>query len=297
MSARLIEDVSDTARWVAYLRALESERPDALFHDPFARRLAGDRGKRIAEGMPQLPFSRPGPAGLAGSLAVRTHAFDAFIRESVARLDADAVLNLAAGLDARPYRLALPPDLVWIEADRASILDAKAGVLEAATAACKVERVAVDLADAAERRAMLDRVAATYARVVVVTEGLLVYLDEPAAAVLADDLRARASMRRWVLEMVSPETLRQQMSAWRPVLAAANAEWKFAPPDGFAFFERRGWTTVEARSVVPEAMRLQRFDVPHRWMVDLLTRVSRRFRERLERMVVYAIAEPSPLDP
>ncbi|MGD0484992.1 MAG: hypothetical protein ABSB58_10150, partial [Gemmatimonadales bacterium] len=36
-----IEHVSDTARWVAVHRAMESERPDALFRDPFARRLAG----------------------------------------------------------------------------------------------------------------------------------------------------------------------------------------------------------------------------------------------------------------
>jgi O-methyltransferase involved in polyketide biosynthesis len=32
--------VADTARWMAAGRAAESERPDALFRDPFARRLA-----------------------------------------------------------------------------------------------------------------------------------------------------------------------------------------------------------------------------------------------------------------
>ena len=31
----LIENISDTARWMAYVRALESARPDALFHAPF----------------------------------------------------------------------------------------------------------------------------------------------------------------------------------------------------------------------------------------------------------------------
>jgi methyltransferase (TIGR00027 family) len=292
VSPRLIEDVADTARWVAYLRALESDRPDALFRDRFARRLAGERGKRIAEGMPPLPHTRPGPGALAGNLAVRTWIFDAFILESIARLDAGAVLNLAAGLDARPYRLKLPPHLTWIEADRAAILDEKAAVLATETPACKVERAPVDLADATARRALFDRVAAEHARVVVVTEGLLVYLDEPQVAALADDLRARPSIRRWVLEMLSPEILQQQMSAWRPVLAPANAEWKFAPPDGYAFLERRGWTIGERRAVIPEAKRLGRFDVPHRWAIDLLTRLSRRFRARLESAVVYGIAEP-----
>ena len=45
---QLVENISDTARWVAIFRAEESERPDAVFHDPFARRLAGEKGEQIA---------------------------------------------------------------------------------------------------------------------------------------------------------------------------------------------------------------------------------------------------------
>ena len=48
----LIRDISDTARWMAVYRARESERPDAVFTDPFARRLAGERGEQIANAMP-----------------------------------------------------------------------------------------------------------------------------------------------------------------------------------------------------------------------------------------------------
>jgi O-methyltransferase involved in polyketide biosynthesis len=48
----LIRNVSDTARWVAAYRAQESERPDAIFRDRFARRLAGERGEQIARMMP-----------------------------------------------------------------------------------------------------------------------------------------------------------------------------------------------------------------------------------------------------
>ena len=45
-----LRNISDTAHWVAFYRALESERPDALFRDPFARRLAGERGARVTAG-------------------------------------------------------------------------------------------------------------------------------------------------------------------------------------------------------------------------------------------------------
>jgi Leucine carboxyl methyltransferase. len=58
---QLVENISDTARWVAIFRAEESERPDAVFHDPFARRLAE---KKVSK----LPMHRIRPARTAGPL-------------------------------------------------------------------------------------------------------------------------------------------------------------------------------------------------------------------------------------
>src|SRR6184192_1868522 len=95
-----IEHVSDTARWVALYRAMESERPDALFHDPYARRLAGERGERILASM------RKGRAW-AWPMIVRTAVMDELILRAIQRDRVDTVLNLAAGLDTRPYRLPL----------------------------------------------------------------------------------------------------------------------------------------------------------------------------------------------
>jgi hypothetical protein len=43
-SANPIRHISDTALWVAVYRAQESELADAVFRDPYARKLAGDRG-------------------------------------------------------------------------------------------------------------------------------------------------------------------------------------------------------------------------------------------------------------
>ncbi|MGH9420028.1 MAG: class I SAM-dependent methyltransferase, partial [Thermoanaerobaculia bacterium] len=106
----LIENISDTARWVAYYRAMESERPDALFNDPFARRLAGERGENIVDKMNQA-------RDMAWAMIVRTAVFDQIIVERVKSGGADTVLNLAAGLDARAWRLALPSTVRWIDVD------------------------------------------------------------------------------------------------------------------------------------------------------------------------------------
>src|SRR5262245_28295114 len=104
-----IRNISDTAMWAARYRALETERPDALFRDPFARRLAGNRGEEIARRMPSRDR-------FAWAWTMRTYLFDQFIARLIGQ-GADMVVNLAAGLDARPYRMALPATLKWIEVD------------------------------------------------------------------------------------------------------------------------------------------------------------------------------------
>jgi methyltransferase (TIGR00027 family) len=109
-----IRNISDTARWVAVYRARETERADAVFRDPFARRLAGERGEQIAASM---SFAEKN----SWPFVARTRLIDQVISNQIKR-GADMVVNLAAGLDARPYRMNLPSSLQWIEVDLPEIL-------------------------------------------------------------------------------------------------------------------------------------------------------------------------------
>src|SRR5258708_37671595 len=117
MAEPIVSNVSDTARWVAVYRAWESERPDALLSDPLAGRLAGERGKAIAALAPRMTRS-------GWPQVVRTKLMDDLILASVQE-GCNCVLNLAAGFDTRPYRLALPASLSWIEADLPGIMEEK----------------------------------------------------------------------------------------------------------------------------------------------------------------------------
>ena len=123
----MIEHVSDTARWVAYYRAMETDRPDAIFRDPYARRLAGAEGKAIVD---RLPDGRR----MAWAMIVRTAVFDELILDRIQHRGATTVLNLACGLDSRPWRLPLPSDLHWIDVDLPGILGYKTAALKAETA-------------------------------------------------------------------------------------------------------------------------------------------------------------------
>ena len=51
------------------------------------------------------------------------------------------VINLAAGLDSRPYRMQLPASLRWVEVDLPDMLNYKQVVLANESPLCVVERV------------------------------------------------------------------------------------------------------------------------------------------------------------
>ena len=143
----MINDVSDTAFWVASYRATETERPDALFHDPLAGRLSGERGREIARTMPRTAMT-------GWTVIMRTLIIDDYITQAVAE-GVDTILNLGAGLDTRPYRLNLPPTLRWIEVDYPHLIEFKERELANEKPQVQLERVKIDLANRARRQEFL----------------------------------------------------------------------------------------------------------------------------------------------
>jgi methyltransferase (TIGR00027 family) len=273
----LIRDISDTARWVAFYRALESERPDAHFRDHLARRLAGERGEQIVRGMKK-------GAAFSWSMVVRTCVMDELILRTIERDELDTVVNLAAGLDARPYRLPLPPTLNWIEVDLPEILDYKRRELAGERAVCAHEVVRLDLSNVEGRREFFARAGANSERALVVSEGLLVYLAPEQVGALAADLHAQPSFRWWLIDIIRPEILRRMEKTWGKRVAEANAPFRFAPAEGTEFFRPFGWREAEFRSMLEDARRLKR-EMPLAWLGRLLSRLqSPAKREKFRRM-------------
>ncbi len=250
MDAPLIRDISDTARWVAVYRARESARADAVFRDPYAARLAGERGEQIAAAM---PFAREAE----WSFTARTYLGDRLIAAEIAR-GADTVVNLAAGLDARPYRMDLPDTLRWVEIDLPQILDYKDEVLAGETPRCALERVRLDLGDLDARRDAFARIGAASRRALVVSEGLVIYLTADKVASLARDLAAVPPFARWLLDLASPGLIKMMRQRMGDLVARAGAPYTFGPAEGPSFFTACGWRPVEVHSLLKAAGRLHR---------------------------------------
>jgi methyltransferase (TIGR00027 family) len=287
MPSTPITSVSDTARWVAMYRAMESERSDALFHDPYARRLAGQHGEQILASMPQ-------GRRWAWPMIVRTAVMDEIVMRLVTQEGVDTVLNLAAGLDARAYRLDLPRQLHWIDVDLEGILSYKESALAGEQPRCRVEFVRADLTDPTARRSLFRRVGAQAKRVLVIAEGLLVYLTPEDVTSLAKDLAAEPAVRWWLIDLGSPALQKFMSRTWGKQLQSGNAPMLFFPAEGTAFFARAGWDEAEYRPMFEEALRLRR--APRMaWLWRLLAMfASKKRREEFKRFSGIVLLQRQP---
>jgi methyltransferase (TIGR00027 family) len=270
-----IRNVSDTARWVAIYRAMESERSDAIFHDPYARPLGGERGESIVREMPD-------GTAMSWPMVVRTAVMDEIVTRCVQQ-GARTVLNLAAGLDARPYRMDLPASLRWIHVDMSEMLDYFREQMAGETPRCRLEFVAADLREADVRRTLFAD-AAREGPVLVITEGLLVYLRPEDVAALGKDLNDVAHARWWLSDLASPRLLKMLERRWSPKLREGNAPFLFGPAENTAFFAPYGWREIEFRSHWDESIRLER-TMRNMWFWRMLMNLQpRAAREQGRRM-------------
>lgn len=241
----VVRNISDTALWAAYFRAEESRRPDALFRDPYAEKLGARQGAEMARTLPE-------GENHAWAWVARTYLFDQMLQKEIAD-GADLIVNCAAGLDARPYRMQLPPTLTWIEADLPEILVYKADQLAADNPTCHLERIAVNLANVTERQRFFAQLAARGKRGVVLTEGLLIYLSPQEVAHLAEDLSAAPPLRRWILDMHSPPLLSMMQKRTGKALEKVGAPFLFGPAEGPNFFVPHGWKPMEVEGLLSTA--------------------------------------------
>lgn len=280
-----IQHVSDTALWVAHYRAVESERPDALFRDPFAEILVGERGRKIAESMQATsPYAR-------WTIVIRTRVIDEFIQKLVAE-GVDLVINLGAGLDTRPYRMELPASLRWVEVDFPHMIQLKNEKLAAEKPRVRLERIALDLADEGKRDELLSRLAASAQSVLVLTEGVIPYLSEDQVASLAEALRKEKNFRFWITEYFAPEIYRFFRDRKRQ-RQMRNAPFLFFPTNWFGFFKRHGWKSHEIRYLPLEAQRWHR-KMPLPWWARLIIAISpRKERMRHAQRMAYVVMTPT----
>ncbi|MGQ4619071.1 SAM-dependent methyltransferase [Nocardia sp. R7R-8] len=222
----------------AALRAAESARPDRLFHDPFAARLAGAAGEELIDqlGMRDSPI-----------IPVRTRYFDDAVAEAVGCGIRQFVV-VAAGMDTRAYRLDLPDDTVLFELDRPNLLRLKHELLGAALPRGTRQPIGVDLAT----DFTIPLVHAGFRadqRTCWLVEGLTPYLTESDVRRMLDRITSQsATGSHLLIDFVGTSLLESE--AMRPMLdslAGRGMRWQYGTEEPETLLESRGWRATATR--------------------------------------------------
>jgi len=239
--AHEIAHISDTALMTAACRALETDRADGLVRDPFAARLAGDRGMAIVRALDRMEI-------MCFGIAMRSRYLDQLVLDTVSGQGIATVLSVGSGLDTRPWRLELPAALRWVEVDFPAMLDYKDGVMGEIAPKCRRERLAADVNEASGRKSVF--AAAGDGPTLMITEGLLMYL--PAQTIEA--LAANNAVSHWMLDAVSAEVARRmRMDSYQAIEKMRAADHL----DGAEILDvlgRHGWSEIRWLSYSADVM-------------------------------------------
>ncbi|GIG55843.1 S-adenosyl-L-methionine-dependent methyltransferase [Longispora fulva] len=252
-----MEAVSLTAQWTAAARALESERPDALFVDDCARTVAGDTGFTLLE--------RYSGSGIVPFIAVRTKYMDDAIVAATAGDGPRQVVLVAAGMDTRVRRLPWPAGVTVYELDRPALLAAKNDLLATTTPRPGPERVPVPVDLAGEWTPAL--VAAGFdqaAPTLWVVEGLFFFLPEEAVTRLLGTLRGlSAAGSVLVADMASRASLTNPFARqFLGALEEDGAPWLFGTDEPEPFLKGTGWAVSDLKQPGEEGAAYGRWPYP-----------------------------------
>ncbi|MEV7375722.1 SAM-dependent methyltransferase [Streptomyces sp. NPDC090301] len=237
-----MEAVSRTAQWTAAARALETEREDRLFADPYARTVADQIGFELLE--------RYAGGGTVPFLAIRTTYLDRAIVRAVEERGIRQVVFLAAGMDTRFFRLPWPDGVTVYELDRPALLEAKAEMLAKEPKPAGRDRIAVPVDLTQDWTGPLKEAGwKSEEPVLWVVEGLLFFLPEQAVRTLISTLSAHAAPGSVLLgDVISRAALENPLArGFMKALDEDGNPWLFGTEEPEVLLADCGWAVREVR--------------------------------------------------
>jgi methyltransferase (TIGR00027 family) len=252
--------ITTTARWVAAQRARESERADCLFCDPWASRLAGREGNQALELSEKV---NPRHQETAAYIAIRVRFLDDFALRLASEGIRQVVL-LAAGMDARAFRLPWPAGTSVYEVDHPELLQLKEDILqkEQAVPGCRRTVLGVDLGGnwtvGLEQLGFTPVEPSTW-----ILEGLLYYLPEAAVHRVLQQVSELASPGSGLgADLVSQSTLTSPwLQAALKQMEESGFAWKFGSDDPERLLASYGWG-AQVRQVGEAGANFGRWESP-----------------------------------
>ena len=245
-----MKPISKTAFYCCGVRMWDAEREKPVCGDSYAKVFMNEQGLQILEAFKDE--TRPNTSNVG-----RHRIIDDLLRHE---LDANpnlTVVIIGAGFDSRAYRL---KGGTWVELDEPQVIAYKNERLPAAEATNELHRIAIDFStDSVE-----EKLSAFAGRrpVVVVIEGVFMYLDEDTIKQLLQTLRRVFPHHKLICDLMTRVFFQKYGRTIHEKITGMGASFKFTADNPEALFLQSGYRRSGWFSMVEKAFEFGSKKIP-----------------------------------
>ena len=242
--------VSQTAFYCSGARAWDAQRWRPICRDDLASRFMSPTAQEFFRPYQKL-------YGTNVICAARHRIIDDLVRAQLKQSPETLIVLLGAGFDTRAFRL---PSGRYLEIDEAPLMDYKETCLPAGSAKNPLTRLAIDFA----KESLADKLTPyqTTGAVVVIVEGVTMYLSQSALQSLAQTIRQVFPQAKVIADMMSETYGQKYGNPIRQKLATVDAVFQFSEPPE-EIFQAHGFQSQQRLSIFKQTLILSFPGVPH----------------------------------
>lgn len=245
-----MKPISNTAFYCCGVRMQDAENEKSVCRDIYAKEFMDGRGLSILSSF--FDEKRPN----AGNVA-RHRIIDDFIRKELSLNPDLPVILIGAGFDSRAYRL---DGGTWIELDEPKIIDHKNRRLPVEKSKNKLQRIAIDF----DKESLADKLRqhATEQPVIIVFEGVLIYLQEEVIEQTLQTLRQLFPKHKIACDLMSGTFYKKYTRSLRYKIGELGAGFKFIPKKPSRLFLNNNYQLQEKYSIIGKAIEYGSIKLP-----------------------------------
>lgn len=249
-----MKPISKTAFYCCGIRMQDATNDNPVCGDTYAETFMNEDGLRILEAFKDE--MNPNATGVA-----RHRVIDDLLRGELFADPGSCVVLIGAGFDSRAYRLT---GGAWVELDEPQVIAYKTERLPAPSCENELHRIPIDFStESLEEKlsSFSDR-----SPVVVVIEGVFMYLEEEVIAQLLLTLRRVFPRHRLICDLMSKDFFEQYSKTLHEKITGMGTSFKFTVDRPEEMFVENGYRRARKVSIVESAVGFGSIDIPRAFL-------------------------------
>ena len=253
-----MKPISKTAFYCCGIRMQDAERNNSVCGDIYAKSFMNEDGFQILEAFKDE--TSPNASNVA-----RHRIIDDFLRQELFANPSLCVVIIGAGFDSRGFRL---KGGTWVELDEPQVIAHKNECLPASNCENELHRIPIDFStDSLEEK--LSSYSSRSA-VVVVIEGVFMYLEEEEVGQLLQRLRRLFPRHKLICDLMSRKFFEKYGRTLHEKITGMGASFRFTVDNPEEVFLENGYSRIGWISIVGRAVEFKLIKIPRIVLKTLL---------------------------